>query len=375
MSQKSNAKTGNTSLTHDFSNDSRYQSRIADISKRFRSSQIRAAMKVNDEMLRFYWSLGRDISRLSENAVYGSGLYKQVSADLTKRLPDVKSFSVTNLHYMVWFYELYRNLPQLGVNSDCHPAMPSFTVESFENLPHEIFLIPWGHQKLIIDKYKKDQAKALFYVKKILENNWSRAVLLNFLDTDLSERQGKAVTNFAKILPEPTGDLAQQITKDPYNFDFLTITEPFNEKEFKDALIKNIERFMLELGKGFAYMGREFRLEIGSEEKFMDMLFYNVDLHCYVVIEVKTTKFEASYLGQLGLYVTAVNHILKKDGDNPTIGLLICKNKDNVVAQYALEGMTLPIGISEYELSKLYPVDFKSSLPSIEEIEAELSDK
>lgn len=143
-------------------------------------------MKVNDEMLRFYWSLGRDISRLSENAVYGSGLYKQVSADLTKRLPDVKSFSVTNLHYMVWFYELYRNLPQLGVNSDCHPAMPSFTVESFENLPHEIFLIPW-----------------------------SRAVLLNFLDTDLSERQGKAVTNFAKILPEPTGDLAQQITKDP----------------------------------------------------------------------------------------------------------------------------------------------------------------
>ena len=213
----------------------------------------------------------------------------------------------------------------------------------------------------------------MFYVHKTLENSWSRAVLLNFLDTDLFERQGKAITNFAHTLPEPLSDLAHQITKDPYNFDFLTLTERYEEKELKRALIGNIERFLMELGKGFAYMGREYRLEVGDEERFIDMLFYHTGLHCYVVIEVKVQKFDPADLGQLGFYVSAVNHILKKDGDNPTIGLLVCKTKDDVVAQYTLEGTNLPLGISEYELSKLYPVDFKSSLPNIEEIEAELS--
>ena len=173
-------------------------------------------------------------------------------------------------------------------------------------------------------------------------------------------------------MPLPQGDLAQQLMKDPYNFDFITITEDYEEKELKDALIHNIEKFLLELGRGFAYMGREFRLQIGNVEKFMDMLFYNTNLHCYVVVEVKTSEFDSENIGQLGTYVTAVNHILKRDGDNPTVGLLICKTKDNVLAQYALESMAVPIGISEYELSKLYPVDFKSGMPSIEEIESKL---
>ena len=196
--------------------------------------------------------------------------------------------------------------------------------------------------------------------------------MLNFLDTDLFERQGKAITNFAHTLPEPLSDLAQQITKDPYNFDFLTLTERYEEKELKQAWIGNIERFLMELGKGFAYMGREYRLEVGGEERFIDMLFYHTGLHCYVVIEVKVQKFDPADLGQLGFYVSAVNHILKKDGDNPTIGLLVCKTKDDVVAQYTLEGINLPLGISEYELSKLYPADFKCSLPTIAEIEGEL---
>ena len=212
----------------------------------------------------------------------------------------------------------------------------------------------------------------MFYVEKTIENNWSRAVLLNFLDTDLYERQGKAITNFSETLPAIQGELAQQLTKDPYSFDFLTLTEKYEEKELKNALIQNIERFLLELGKGFAYMGREYRIQIGSEEKFIDMLFYNVNLRCYVVIEVKIEKFEASYLGQLGLYVSSVNHLLKKEYDNPTIGLLICKSKDDIVARYALETSTVPIGISEYELQKIFPKDFKSSLPSIEEIERKL---
>ena len=183
------------------------------------------------------------------------------------------------------------------------------------------------------------------------------------------ERQGKAISNFSKTLPPPQGDLAQEITKDPYNFDFLSITENYREKELKDALEINIRNFLLELGQGFAYIGREYRIQIGDTEKFIDMLFYNLNLRCYVVIEIKTGKFESEYIGQLGTYITAVNHILKKDIDNPTLGLLICKNKDNVLAQYALESSIQPIGISEYELSKLYPTDIKSSLPSIEDIE------
>ena len=197
-------------------------------------------------------------------------------------------------------------------------------------------------------------------------------MLLNFLDTDLYERQGKAITNFKLALPAPQSGLAQEMTKDPYNFDFLAISEDYREKELKDALEDNIRKFLLELGAGFAYVGREYRIVIGQTEKFIDMLFYNLNLRCYVVIAIKTGKFESENIDQLGTYVAAVNHILKKDIDNPTLGLLICKSKDNVLAQYALESTSQPIGVSEYELSKLYPVDFKCSLPSIVELENEL---
>ena len=235
--------------------------------------------------------------------------------------------------------------------------------------------IPWGHIRCIIDACKGNARKAIFFIIKTIQNNWSRSVLLNFLDTDLYERQGKSITNFSYTLPVVQGELAKEITRDPYIFDFLSIREKYNEAEIKNALIENIESFLLELGQGFAYMGREFRLEVGNEEKFMDMLFYNTNLHCYVVIEVKIKKFKPEDLGQLGLYVSAVNHILKKEEDNPTIGLLICKSKDNIVAQYSLEGSTQPIGISEYEFSKLYSANFKNSMPTIEEIEKTLKDK
>ena len=234
-------------------------------------------------------------------------------------------------------------------------------------------MIPWGHHVQIISRCGDNPKKVSFYVRKCQEFNWSRSVLMNFLDTGLYEREGKAVTNFKSTLPLPQGDLAQEITRDPYNFNFLALDTDYREKELKTALIDNITRFLLELGNGFAYMGKEYRLKVGDTEQFLDLLFYNINLRCYVVIEVKTGEFTPGDLGQLGTYVVAVNHILKKTDENPTLGLLICKSKDNILAKYALESSNVPIGVSEFELAKLYPADFKSTLPTIEEIERELN--
>ena len=344
--------------------DAQYREWISEVSKRFHQSQIKAAVKVNDEMLRFYWQLGKELHDRKDKFSYGQSFYKTISRDLRRELPDVKSFSETNLRYMQKFAELYSevsNLPQLGED---------FRSEEIEPL----FAIPWGHHKIIIDKCNGNPKKALFFVDQVIQNNWSRAVLLNFLDTDLYERQGKAITNFNLTLPAMQSDLAQEITKDPYKFDFITLTQSYNEKELKDALMDNIQKFLLELGNGFAFVGREYRIEIGSTENFIDMLFYNTQRHCYVVVEIKTGKFDSSYAGQLGTYVVAVNHQMKTEKDNPTLGLLICKDMDKVEAQYALESTSQPLGISSYELSKLIPEEFKGSMPTIEEIEAELKD-
>ena len=342
--------------------DAQYREWISEVSKRFHQSQIKAAVKVNDEMLRFYWQLGKELHDRKDKFSYGQSFYKTISRDLRRELPDVKSFSETNLRYMQKFAELYSevsNLPQVGED---------FRSEEIEPL----FAIPWGHHKIIIDKCNGNPKRALFFVNQVMQNNWSRAVLLNFLDTDLYERQGKAITNFNLTLPAMQSDLAQEITKDPYKFDFITLTQSYNEKELKDALMDNIQKFLLELGNGFAFVGREYRIEIGSTENFIDMLFYHIRLHCYVVVEVKVTEFESSYAGQLGTYVVAVNHQLKTEKDEPTLGLLVCKSKDDIKAQYALEASSQPLGVSAYELSKLIPENFKGSLPSIDEIESEL---
>lgn len=228
---------------------------------------------------------------------------------------------------------------------------------------------------VLIDKCSDDVTKSLFYVRQIVENGWSRSVLLNFISTGLYERQGKALTNFKNTLPEIDSDLAQELTKDPYSFAFTGITKPYNERILKDALLNNITTFLTELGTGFAYVGKEYRLQIGETENFIDLLFYNLNLSCYVVIEVKIGKFAFADLGQLGGYVVACNHILRKEGrDNPTIGLLICKEKDRIQAQYALESSSQPIAISEYELEKFYPEKVEGTMPTIEELEAKLGD-
>lgn len=342
--------------------DSDYNLWISQLVERYRNCQIRATVKANEELLRFYWSTGEDIVKKKAESRWGESVINSISQDLTSELPGIKGLSPTNLGYAKRFYSLYSQLDTF------YPQLVGKT--EYEQLKTIIFRIPWGHQRYLIDKFYNNPKRAFYYVRLTLENGWSRAVLLNAIDMDLKEPEGKAVTNFSLTLPE--GDLAQEMTKDPYLFDFAALTKPYKEEELKLALMKNIEQFLLELGTGFAFMGREYRLVVGSTEQFIDMLFYNTRLRCYVVIEVKAIKFQPGDVGQLGTYLSAVNHILKTPADNPTIGLLICKTNDNVLAQYALESSSQPIGISEYELSKMYPADFKSTLPSIEDIENEL---
>ena len=243
-----------------------------------------------------------------------------------------------------------------------------------EQIKNDLFSTPWGHHRYIIDKYKDNPEAALFFVRQTVINGWSRNMLLNFMSTDLYERQGKALTNFQSTLPEVTSELAQELTKDPYDFAFTGITGKYNERLLKDKLLGNITSFLIELGTGFAYVGKEYRLQVGEREQFIDLLFYNLNISCYVVIEVKIGKFEFADIGQLGGYVVACNHILRKEGrDNPTIGLLICKEKDKIQAQYALESSSQPLGISEYELERFYPEKIEGTIPSIEEIEAKLN--
>ena len=376
--------------------DKEYTQWIKELSSRYRKSQIKAAVKVNEEMLRFYWELGRDIVEKKAESRWGNAFMKNLSQDLKIAIPDATCFSQTNLLYMKNFYLLYQPYfeiaPQLGEQNTTKMIAPphkeqsgkelftpqlgeQITQQVVERIKNDIFSTPWGHHKLLIDKYKGCATKALFYVHQTVENGWSRAMLLNFLDTDLYERQGKALTNFTRTLPEETSDLAQELTKDPYDFAFTGITGRYNERLLKDALLNNITQFLVELGTGFAYVGKEYRIQVGEREQFIDLLFYNLNLSCYVVIEVKIGKFEFADVGQLGGYVVSCNHILRKEGrDNPTIGLLICKEKDRIQAQYALESSSQPLGISEYELEKFYPEKLEGTIPTIKEIEEKLKD-
>jgi predicted nuclease of restriction endonuclease-like (RecB) superfamily len=396
--------------------DPNFKQWLVDLKVRIRQSQIKAAIKVNDELLRLYWDLGHDIVVRQMDAAWGSGFFEQLSREIRSEFPDMKGFSATNLNYCKRFYQLYSQDEQIRhqLGDEFHPQLggeiqlgenqhdifyPQVAGElENENLSpigaeiqlskkkediirpqlvdelktNILFLIPWGHQRHIIDKCKSVH-EALFYVQKTIKNGWSRAVLMNFIEADLYNSQGKAITNFDRLLPDVQSDLAKEILKDPHNFDFITLTENYKEKELEDALVANITKFLLELGQGFAYVGRQYPIKVGDRERNIDLLFYHLELRCYVVIELKAKEFEPEHTGKLGYYISAVNHQLKKDIDNPTIGMLIVKQKNNIDAQYSLESSSQPIGISEYMLSKLLPENFKSSLPSIEEIEQELN--
>lgn len=340
-----------------------YKEWIASIKDKIKSSQIKASMKVNKELLELYWHIGEDIVNQQRYSKWGDGLLRQMGVDLKKTFPDMSGFSETNLKTMRLWYHFYAD----AVNGQ--QVVDELRSDDIFRL---ITAIPWGHNQRIIFKCK-DLREAIFYVQYTIENNWSRNVLEHQIESSLYERRGKAITNFKDKLPAAASDLAIQTLKDPYSFDFLTMRDDYDEKELEDALVNQITQFLLELGTGFSYVGRQVHLQVGEREFYIDLLLYHIKLHCYVVIELKTKRFEPEYIGKLNFYVTAVNKQLTGDDDNPAIGLLICKDKDNVVAEYSLEEVSQPIGIAGYELSNALRKEYQSSLPTIEALESEVA--
>ncbi len=350
-----------------------YRDWLIDIKQRIQSAQLKAATAVNTTLLEFYWQLGADIVQKQKNAAWGSGFLKQLSVDLMAEFPDMKGFSYRNLNYCRKWYLFYSQgntivqqpVAQLDGNADMTKVKQAVAL---------LIQIPWGHNIAIIEKCDTVE-QALFYVQKTIENNWSRSVLIHQIESDLFSRSGKAITNFENTLPVPQSDLAREIIKDPYNFDFLTLTEDYTERELEKGLIDHIAKFLMELGAGFAYLGKQVPLQVGERDFFVDLLFYHTRLHCHIVIELKVVDFEPEHAGKLNFYIKAVDEQLRGEADQPTIGILLCKSKDKVVVEYALSDIHKPMGVSEYELTKALPDELKSSLPTIEQIEAELTEQ
>ena len=347
--------------------DIQYKKWLADLKTKVRSIQIKAALAVNKELLTFYWELGADIVQKQSTTNWGDGFLSQLSLDLTTEFPDIKGFSKRNL-------ELIRQWYRFWVMNDAIAKQLVSQLERHEisqQAVGQITQIPWGHNIAIISKCKNLE-EALYYVSNTIAYNWSRSVLVHQIESGLYRREGKSISNFTASLPKPQSDLARQTLKDPYIFDFLTMSKDYDERELGKSLVEHITHFLLELGAGFAYIGRQVPLQVGERDFFIDLLFYHTRLHCYVVIELKTADFEPEHAGKLNFYIKAIDEQLRKEGDQPTIGILLCKNRDKVVAEYALSDIHKPIGVSEYQLTQLLPENLKSSLPSIEEIEAEL---
>ncbi|MFH2091309.1 MAG: PDDEXK nuclease domain-containing protein [Pseudomonadota bacterium] len=351
--------------------DDDYRDFIREIKNRVQSVQIKAAVSVNRELIGLYWELGEKIIEKQKHSQWGDGLLAQMSKDLQEEFPDMKGFSKRNLELIRQWYLFWTERYAIGQQAVAKIKKSQQAIDQLENAKQLVSQIPWGHNLLIVSK-SKNHEKALFYVQKTIENDWSRAVLTHQMEGNLFNREGKAVTNFETTLPSPQSDLAIQTIKDPYNFDFLTIREKHDEKELEHALVEQVTKFLLELGAGFSFIARQHKLTIDGDDFYIDLLFYHVRLHCYVVVELKAIKFKPEFAGKLNFYVSAVDGILKTEMDNPTVGILICKSKNKTVVEYALKDVHKPIGVSEYIITQNLPDEFKSSLPSIDEIEAEL---
>ena len=361
-----------------------YSDLLSDIKTRIRQAQIKATLSANAEMILMYWDVGRMVFAKQNREGWGSAVIPRLSIDIRNDLPDEKGFSKRNIGYMIRLAREYGSSsilqqPVAKLKTDENPSLIKVTqpvaklsnIEAPQDLQQLVAKIPWGHNILLMEKVK-DLSSRLWYMQQIIEQGWSRDTLGLMIKSSAHKRQGAAVTNFQQRLPSPQSDLARELLKDPYIFDFLTLEEPFHERELEVGLVHHLEKFLLELGQGFAFVGRQYQLEVSGKDFYIDLLFYHLKLRCFVVIELKKGDFKPEYAGKMNFYCSAVDDTLKHATDQATIGLILCQTKDRLIAEYSLRDIHKPIGVSDYELTRALPDNLKSVLPTIEEIEAEL---
>ncbi len=370
-----------------------YASLLTTIKQRIQTAQVRTAMAGNTSMLMLYWDVGNLLVERQAEEGWGAAVLPRLAIDLRNELPEVKGFSVRNLKLMTQFFREYPELFPIGQpavaqledqshdqpdkrsrSSKGQPSVALLPAETTEAAiwQRAVAQLPWAHNIILIQKVK-DLPTRLWYAQAAFENGWSRDVLSLQIDSHAHKRQGKAVTNFERTLPSPQSDLAAQLLKDPYIFDFLTLEKPFHERELETGLLRHLQDFLVELGTGFAFVGRQVHMEVGDDDFYIDLLFYHLHLRCFIVIDLKVGKFKAEYAGKMNFYLNAVDDRMKHESDQPSIGLILCEDKNKIVAEYALRGMEKSIGVSAYELTRALPKKLQSALPSIEQLEAELS--
>jgi len=359
-----------------------YAATLNALKERIHAGRMRAALAVNREVTDLYWSIGKIITERQQGEGWGKSVVERLAADLRDAFPDMKGFSPANIWRMRAFYLawpsliiddpiLAQSVRELPESSQASPTLPP-TEEPATILAQVVRELPWGHNVELFQKVKSPE-KRLWYAQMARKHGWARSILIMQIETDLHGRQGKAVSNFKATLPAIDSDLATQTMKDPYNFDFLGLGKEAHERDIENALLVQIKRFLLELGEGFAFVGQQYKVTIGESDFYIDLLFYHITLRCYVVVELKAVSFQAEFAGKLNFYLSVIDDTLRREGDNPTIGLLLCKDKDRLVAEYALKDINKPIAVADYLLTKAIPEDLKGALPTIEEIEDEFT--
>lgn len=355
-------------LTPSIQTPSGYAEFLTELKHRIRSAQLKAAVSVNRELVLLYWDIGRQIVERQDREKWGTHVISRLAQDLKKEFPGVGGFSEGNLRRIRAFYLAYSQGFPIHAQAVRELGLPKL-------LPL-LSTVPWGHNVLLVEKVK-NSIERLWYAQKTIENGWSRSVLWHQIDTKLYHRQGKSkkIANFPKVLPPAQSDLALEMMKDPYNFDFLTLAEEAHELDLERGLLEHIREFLIELGKGFSFVGNQHHLVVGNEDFYLDLLFYHLRLRCYIVIELKMTEFKPEYAGKMNFYLSAVDDLLRQPGDNPSIGIILCKVRNRVVAEYALKDTHKPIGVAAYRLTEKLPQPLKGQLPTTEQLEKELSEK
>ncbi len=323
---------------------------LENLKKRVESNRQKAILAVNQELIFLYHYIGQEILKQEKLLASGRTIIQKLSKDLTKAFPEMKGFGTANLYNMRRFAELYKE---------------------WKSVQQVVGNLPWGHQIVLMEKIK-DQKARIFYMEKTIEYGWSRSVLRHHIELELYEREGKGITNFKTHLPSPQSELAQQSLKDPYIFDFLSLSKEAKEREIESSLVHHMEKFLMELGSGFCFVGRQYHIQISNKDFYIDLLMYHLKLRAFVVIEIKADEFQAEHIGKMNLYLSAVDDLVKHPQDNPSIGLILCKTKDDILAEYTLRSSTKAIGLAEYITTQSLPKELKTNLPTIEELEAEL---